>query len=247
MNTFRHAGDIGDVIYSMPVVRAFGGGVLLLEAASYTRRPLIPENWCGIDLLLKQQPYISDVQQWPTGQPVTVNLNDFRANLFRSMKVNIHKDKHLMHWMCDAHGVPYKACDEPWISVAPKKAARVVFSRSGPGRERHHVYHNPLFPWHKVWSKYGSQAVFIGTESEHEAFCGTCGEVPHVKTANLLEAAEVISGCDLFVGNQSAPHAIAEAMKKRIVLEVWPDGPNCLVFRDGVTHGWDTKVKLPEL
>ena len=91
------------------------------------------------------------------------------------------------------------------------------------------------------------QAVFVGTEAEHEIFCGTCGKVPHFKTKDLNEAARVIAGCELFVGNQTSTHAIAEAMKKRIVLEVWREGPNCLVFRKDVIHGWDQFVQLPDL
>jgi hypothetical protein len=75
----------------------------------------------------------------------------------------------------------------------------------------------------------------------------TCGEVPHYKTKTLLEAARVIAGADLYVGNQTATHAIAEGLKKRIILEVWPEGPNCIVHRPGVVHGWDQYVKLPEL
>jgi hypothetical protein len=66
-------------------------------------------------------------------------------------------------------------------------------------------------------------------------------------TKDLYEAAQVIAGCELFVGNQSACFWLAEAMKKRIVLEVWPGGPNCLIKRDGVVNGWDRTVELPQL
>ena len=67
------------------------------------------------------------------------------------------------------------------------------------------------------------------------------------KTKGLLEAAQVIAGAKLFVGNQTATHAIAEGLKKPIVLEVWREGPNCIVHRPGVVHGWDRNVVLPEL
>jgi ADP-heptose:LPS heptosyltransferase len=71
--------------------------------------------------------------------------------------------------------------------------------------------------------------------------------VPHQPTSNLLEAARVIAGADLFVGNQSCCFWIAEAMKKKLVLEVWPQGPNSNVFRDGATQGFDQNVWLPEI
>lgn len=255
MIAFKHAGDLGDIIYSLPVVRAMtesmrAPAAILIEATNYTRQRLTPDNWCGINELLMRQAYICDVRPYNPGEGVTVNLNDFRPRLMRSLAVGIGRDKHLTHWMCDTHGVNNSCMDTAWLEIAdPIEAAKVVFSRAGAGRANHHVYQNGGFPWHYVWAKYGKEAVFVGTESEHINFCATCGEVPHYKTATLLEAARVIAGAKLFVGNQTATHAIAEGLKKNIILEVWPGGPNCLVFRPGVLHGWDhwIKDKLPEL
>lgn len=251
MMAFRHAGDLGDLVLYLPVLRALtrnDKAAVLIEAAPYTRQLLIPQNWCGIDVLLRQQPYIGDVRPYRQGEGVTYNGNDFRSRLFHALRGGHGKDKHLTYWMCDAHGVNYNCMDEPWLRVdEPIKAARVVFSRAGAGRPAHQVYHNNQFPWHYVWEKYGKEAVFIGTEAEHEVFSGTCGKVPHYKTKDLAEAARVIAGCELFVGNQSCPHAIASGMKKRIILEVWKEGPNVIDNRPGVTNGWDQYLKLPDL
>lgn len=245
--SYRHAGDLGDIIYSLPVVRAFGGGTFHIEAADYTRRKLTPDAWCGIDLLLKAQDYIVDVVPWAKGTFCNYNLNDFRARLFHSIRKGQGKDKHLGYWMCDAHGVPYSAMDTAWLKVEPVRAARVVIARAGAGRSIHHVYHNHRFPWHRVWKRYRKEAVFIGTQDEHQVFCATCGEIPHHPTADLFEAARVIAGADLFIGNQSAPNAIAEGLKKNILLEVWPEGPNAGIRRPGVTLGWDENVPIPEI
>lgn len=219
---------------------------MYLEAATYTRVPLTRGNWRGIDKILKSQSYISGVEEWK-GQQVNVNLNDFRAKLFKAVRMGVFKDKSLVDWHLEAHSVPHHVKDQAWISVDPKRISRVVFNRTGIGRSTHHVYHNPQFPWHYVWKKYHKDAVFVGLPEEHEVFCATCGEVPYVQTKDLYEAAQVISGCDLFVGNQSACLWIAEGMKKRIILEVWPQGPNSLVFRSGVVHGWDRNVVLHDL
>jgi len=62
-----------------------------------------------------------------------------------------------------------------------------------------------------------------------------------------LDLAQVISGADLFIGNQSCAYAIAEGLKKRAVLEVCTWLPNCLFHRPDVTHGWDFGTKLPDL
>lgn len=248
--SFRHAGDLGDILFFMPTMRAMGGGTLFIEAASYTRVALTPDKWCGIDLLLKEQLYVMNVLPWDRRR-TDVNGNDFRARMHDVLRkphmAGPFLEKHLGHWMADAHGLPHSVMDEAWLTVTPKRVAPVVISRAGPGRAAHHVYHHPTFPWHKAWRKYAKQAVFIGTPEEHRVFCLTCGEVPHHPTENLYEAAKVIAGADLFVGNQSCPHAIAEGLKKNILLEVWPAGPNCLVFRKGVTHWWKNEVELPDV
>jgi hypothetical protein len=246
VNTFKHSGDIGDLLGFLPVIRHFGGGVLYIEAAGYTRQRLTPDKWCGLDLLLKAQPYIVDVLPW-NGQQVSVNGNDFRANMGRSLRRGEGKNKCLVDWMLEAHGVPLSAKNEAWLAVEPQVVAPVVINRTGPGRPPHHIYQNPNFPWHRVWQKYHQNAVFIGLPEEHEVFCATCGEVPYWPTENLHHAARVIAGASLFIGNQSACFWIAEGLKKNIVLEVWPSGANSLSHRPGVYNGWDHKAELPDL
>jgi hypothetical protein len=201
----------------------------------------------GLDRILLQQPYIAEVKEWKRGDGITYNLNDWRARLFKSIRMGTDREKSLLSWQLEQFGVPITAANEPWIKLEPKKFAPVIFNRTGPGRRPEHVYHNNEFPWHWVWRKYKDHAMFVGTKEEHEAFCATCGDVQRVETADLYEAAQVIAGCELFVGNQSVCFWLAEAMKKKTLLEVWRGGPNCLVFRDGSTHGWDRNVVLPEL
>ena len=246
MNTFKHAGDLGDVIASLPAIRHLGGGMLYIEAATYTRQMLTPDKWFGIDRILKAQPYISDVQPW-NRQSVNYNMNDFRNRLFKSVRMGMHKDKNLVDWQLEQFGIPLHVKDTAWITVEPKKVARVVFNRTGTGRNPHHVYHNPDFPWHWVWQKYKDNAIFVGIPEEHAVFCATCGDLPHVQTKDLYEACQVIAGCDLFVGNQSVCFWLACAMFKPILLEVWPAGPNCLINRPNITFGWNRDVTLPDI
>lgn len=255
MLAFRHAGDLGDIIYSLPIVKTLCQSTnlqaaILIEAARYTRQPLTPDRWCGINELLMRQPYVRDVRPFIPGERVNYNLNDFRARLFPAVSNGHYKDKHLMLWMCESHDVNPECMVAPWLTLEdPIFAGRVIFSRAGPGREARHVYQNEKFPWYAVAEKYRKDAVFVGSPLEHEVFTAQFGPVPYYETKTLLEAARVIAGAELFCGNQTATHAIAEGFKKKIVLEVWRGGPNCLVFRDGVVHGWDQKVadQLPEL
>lgn len=246
MKSFLSAGDRGDLLASLPAVKALGGGIYYIQAANYTRERLTPDKWCGLDRILKAQPYISDVQEW-RGERPTFNMNDFRARLDMSLRQNRDRDKLLIAWHCEQFGIPMTAADQPWLTIPLKRVARVVFNRTGTGRHPRHVYHNPRFPWHLVWQKYKDDAVFVGTSEEYEVFRATCGDVPHEKTADLYEAAQVIAGCDLFVGNQSACFWISAGLFKPIVLEVWPSGPNCSIQRASITLGHDEKVGLPDL
>jgi SAM-dependent methyltransferase len=108
-------------------------------------------------------------------------------------------------------------------------------------------WQNPVFPWRKVLDLHGSRCIFVGLPSEHEAFVKEFGPVPFRPTKNFLELARLIAGCELYIGNQSAPYAIAEAMKHNAVLEVWPEGPNCIFYRENVIHCDTADVYIPAI
>lgn len=242
MPTYRHAGDSGDLIAFLPVMRYHGRGVLFIEAATYTRVKMTPERYAPLIELLEYQPYVEKVQQW-MGQSTDICGNDFRARMFKELR-NLdspYRSKSLVDWQLETHGVPYSAQNEAWISVPEvRRESAVVFSRSTR-------YHNPLFPWTQIVSKYGKDAVFCGLPEEHQEFARRFGPVPFLPTHNFMELAKVIGGCDLFVGNQSCPHMIAEAMKKNVILECWNGGRNCCFYRKGVAHGIDGAIYYPVL
>jgi hypothetical protein len=246
VKTFRTAGDAGDALLSMPAVKAMGGGIVFLEAANYTRERLTPDNWRGLDRILKAQSYIEDCREW-TGGAVDVNLNDFRGLMFPQVRRGLHRDRHITDWVAMAHNLPLTIKDEPWLTIEPVKVAPVVINRTGPGRHPGHVYHGQNFPWGRVVQKYRTQAVFIGTALEHEIFAGVFGDVPYYSTPSLFEAAQVIAGASLFIGSQSCPHALAQGLGRPIILEVWHNGPNCLGTRPNIVNAWDHKVELPDL
>lgn len=245
--TMKSAGDVGDAIFGMPVMRHYGKVIVYLEAANYTRVPLTPANWRGIDRILKAQPYIADVLEWKR-ENVDVNLNDFRATMFRFVRNRHHIDRHIADWTAMACNLPTTIKDEPWLTIPdPVTVAPVVISRSGPGRPAHAVYHGNAFPWGQALKKYSKNAVFVGTELEHEVFQAQFGDIHWHQTPSLYEVAQVIAGCQLFLGNQSSPNAIAQGLGTPAILEVWGNGPNCLHFRKNSQNVWDHKANLPDL
>jgi hypothetical protein len=235
MNWFGHSGDLGDVIYALPTIRAAGGGILYLY-----HKP--NKTWHGMDVdraaslrsLLILQPYIRDVVFCPDGRPPggsDHDLNGFRDHGRRGRNL---ADMHLA-----THGLAPEHRDTAWLKVdQPAIGQPVVFARSVRCR-------NERFPWRRIWEAYQGTAAFVGTAEEHEDFCRLVGLVPLVQTENLLAVARVIAGSRLFIGNQSCPAAIAEGLKKPIILEVFPALPNCCFKRPERIEAWDGTIRLP--
>lgn len=238
MISFKHSGDAGDVIYSLPVVKA-----LTTEAAYYLSRekftrvkmsPAIVENFRE---LLLRQPYIKKVEFY-TGQSVCYNFDGFRNLLTPSCFDQRHS---LMQYHQRWFGLTDAVSVDPWLTVEPKPVAEVVVNRSSRYRNEH-------FPWRKVLDKYGSRAVFIGRSAEHRAFQEEWGfKIPYVPTSSLYECAQILAGSKLFIGNQSCPCAIAEGLKINSILEVALWLHSACTARPGSQHVYGARVELPDI
>lgn len=240
--TAKMAGDLGDLLFAMCAFRALGGGTLCLHSEKWTRERMTDEKIASIRSLLETQPYIKEVRWLKDGEAVDTNLNDFRAEYFRTFnRPDFPKRRNLCEWILRTHGVDPAKQNEHWLVVEePSLVARVVINRTPR-------YQNPNFPWAQIIKKYGGDIAFVGTPAEYLTFTQTFGDVDYITTQNLLAVAQVIAGADLFIGNQSCPYAIAEGLKKPAVLEVCPWLPNCLFDRPDCWHGWDASSELPDL
>lgn len=228
---FGHSGDLGDVIYSLPTIRAAGGGTLYLYHIE-------GKTWHGMSArradvlrpLLLQQPYIDAVEFCPHGH-ADHNLNGFRDHCRPGRNL---ADAHLA-----THGWGPEHRHAAWLTVDRAVADHpVVFARS-------QRLHNDAFPWRRVWEAYRGRAAFVGMADEHAAFCRDVGEVPHVETTDFLELGRILAGCELFVGNQSAPAAVAEGLKATVILEVCGWADNCRFARLGRIDATRDDFALP--
>jgi ADP-heptose:LPS heptosyltransferase len=76
------------------------------------------------------------------------------------------------------------------------------------------------------------KVIFVGVEEEYKDFIT---QVPHAEWARVndfLQLARIIAGSRLFIGNQSFPFAIAEALKVPRVVELDPLTPNVVPVGD---------------
>jgi hypothetical protein len=248
---FHHTGDFGDVIYSLPVIRALGGGVLFLSDDNrfpFPRksRQRVNADWVNsISPLLEQQDCIWRAS-YTHALPFSTDcdLNKFREP-WSSPASSPTQSIFSMH--LKAFNVDWPE-DRPWLTVDHPDAVPPVIVNLTPRYRNHH------FPWLPLIKRHGDQMGFVGTHLEYLRFSdlayGVGKNIPWIKTANLLEAARAIAGAKVFIGNQSAPMAIALGLGKNVIQECWQGNPNCLLRRDNAIY-WgvtsvDPQLQIPE-
>ncbi len=232
--TFKHSGDTGDIIFSLPAIRALGGGVLYLDPDGGFSNPLVKFadkvrtklNAASIQSLapvLTQQPYIEAVKEWH-GEPVDYDLDEFR----RHIRFNNLSDSHLA-----AFKLPTTERDTAWLKIADPifvEGRPVVISRSVR-------YHSNYSYWEQHLPALKDLAIFVGYPKDHEIFEYTFGHaIPYHPTPDITTLARVIAGCRKFVGNQGLPHALAEGMKKNLVNEMYRIYPSAVFKRPGAEY-----------
>lgn len=232
MQNFGHSGDLGDIIYSLPTIRACGGGsITLFNYPGRTAHGMSEQKVNRIRPLLECQEYITEVI-WTDGW-ADHNLNGFRHHRAAGNLADMHLATHGLGWQHRA---------KKWLSVDPIKKHKVIVNRTAR-------YQNEGFDWHAAVALYRDDMAFVGSPEEHGVFCHQFGDVPYEDAPNLLLVAQLIAGCELFIGNYSAPAAIAEGLKHPMVIEVCPGGNHQLAIfqRMGCILGWDARVEWPSV
>ena len=232
-NTFTHSGDLGDIIYSLPTIRAAGGGTLYLrDTPGKTSHGMTEAKVKRLHPLLIRQEYIQDVVWEPNAR--THNLDGFRDHGANGNLCDMH---------LATHGFDWTHRQKAWIkSVTPRKTYPIVVHRSSR-------YWNENFPWDRIVKQYQGGIGFVGFEDEYKDFCNRFGEIPLIEANDFLELAQVIEGSEWFIGNQSSPLAVAHGMKHKVIMEISP-GPaqhHCVFERQDCIIGWDKKIELPEV
>jgi hypothetical protein len=218
---FNHSGNAGDIIYALPTIKKIQQQVhtpvnLYLRAnqplniSARATHPLgnVMLNGKVIEMLeplISSQPYI-DYCGPLTDQRIDVDLDFFRAGIVPQDKGNI------AHWCGYITGVNPELWKK-WIEVTPDTAFNdcVVIARS----ER---YRNTLIDY-SFLKKY-DKLKFIGVEAEFKDIRRCIPNIEWVQVDDFLQMAQIIAGSKFFIGNQSFPFSIAEAMKIPRILEV---------------------------
>jgi len=209
MNTFKHRGAMGDIIYALPTIHALGGGILYITKV---------HQYEVLKRLLDLQENI-EVRSGKIKE-VTYNMDQYR---------DIDDGtKHLAVCHAEVFNVKCNLIDR-WIEVLPKYKADIVVSRT----TRYHDIEE--INW-KILKGY--DVLFVGFQKDYNEFINKTGfEIKQMECKDALEMAQIIAGSKLFIGNQSLSFALAEAMKHPRVLEVCQRKNNCQPHgKDGYTY-----------
>jgi hypothetical protein len=238
MKRFKHSGAFGDLIYSLPLVKHFGGGEFYLH--------LNQINWIGMHYygsppnsmhqgrltvkdfefmksFMETQEYITKFDIMNSSVEITHNLDKFRpafvghpgnyVNIYSSVfGINDPSQQLIIR-------------NTPWITVPNSKKVDgrpIVINRTARWTPR-----NLSVQW-LHWQVEGldQQSIFVGLPEEYELFKKVIGwNIPYQPTKDMLELAEYISGSQMFIGNQSLSLSLAIGLGVNTICEARDDLP----------------------
>lgn len=239
------SGDCGDVVFALCILKNLEGAphALLLEPSSQTKAKGLDGVTRLLNLigpLASAQSYIKACRIIKPSDRVDWRSADFRIQHYQRGQTLMQA--HLNN-LIETHGIGHGITgDKAWLTCKPSEesAGRIVINRTGR-------YRNPFFQWAEVVKHYRHRLMFVGLHHEWREFCGHFGYVDYRPTANMLEVAELIAGCELFIGNQSCPNAIAEGLKKPLIQETDLTYPDCVYGRPDAQHVADGGCVLPDV
>ncbi len=230
---FLHSGGAGDVIYSLPFVRAQGGGSLYIKP--YNEFNQSCDVYEVLKPLLLAQPYITEVHPYDPKRklfeidpatPTDVNLDNFRNNIEPGVTV-IPKS------YFGAFGIPLPDdWARPWLTVDPMlnpgmHASFAVISVTPR-------YRNPRVDWKRVVQqalRRHGRLFFVGLMEELQLFYreNDHPKIGYLGTSDLLEVARYIACAEAVYCNQNPCLTIAQAMGKKCFVETAPGSSSCVL------------------
>lgn len=237
--SFKHSGHIGDIIYSIPTILGIMRSrnvqkidlyIALNVPSGYENTKAHPNgkfrisesSYSALKPLLEKQQWCRSVNVFEN-QRVDYDLDIFRDHIK-------HFDRgSLVNCLQLIFPVAIKS-EEPWLDCKKNNAysESIVIARSSR-------YAVPFIDY-SFLNKYKS-VKFLGLESEYSSMKEVIPNLEWVRTDNFYDLAVVIKSSKLFIGNQSSPFSVAEALKVPRLLEcclsipnVVPVGGRCSMF-----------------
>lgn len=231
-------GDIGDAIVSLATLSHRGGLYDYFLRDSPMTAGIVHRAHV-IAPLIEAQPYINSVRVWKR-ENIDWASEGFRPKWHNS--IDNLAACHARHAFDTGFINTMPDFSKPWLTLDGDKAygGSVVINRSAR-------YNNNSFPWANIVQHYGNRIIFLGTGEEHETFVRRYGKVRYLITKDMLEAAKVIAGSALFIGNQSSCMTIAEGLKHPRIQETCLWIPDCIYPPSNAQYVANGAVILPDV
>jgi hypothetical protein len=235
---FKHSGTLGDLIYSMAIVKHFGGGEFYLHlnqidwiGQHYYGSPpnpfhqgrMTPKDYQFMESFMLAQPNITAFKTLdPKTTEITHNLDLFRP-LFVGHPGN-YVDCYCEAFAIRDQGMRDMIRTTPWLKVPEPKTIEgksYVINRTARWSSP-----DSLPAWLAIRDQAGDAAIFVGLPEEYAAFKQfTDWDIAYHPTETLLDLAAVIAGAEQFVGNQSAALSLAIGLGTPYACELRRDLP----------------------
>jgi hypothetical protein len=248
VNKFKHSGAFGDLIYSLPLVKHFGGGDFYLHLNQidwigmnyYGSKPdpfhqgrLTEKDYEFMQDFMLAQEYINEFSILDSTSEVTHNLDRFRP-VFVGHPGN-YVDIYAAVFGFKDPEIRSTLRNTAWLTVPETKQVK------GRG-----IAINRTLRWippslGKQWYDWRHQGVeqnafFLGLEHEYDAFKkATDWNIPYQPVNSMLELAQYIAGAEKFIGNQSVALSLAIGLGTKFSCELRKDLPlerNECYFKD---------------
>lgn len=221
MKSFLHSGKYGDLVFSLPTIKAMGGGILYLPNKALG-------DW-GVETMyndmhgfLETQSYINEVRLYPdvmawndTPIPVDVNLNRHITHPTRGTTNMVQR-------YFDVFGIKHPI-PEKWIEAEASESGYTVINLTPRFRGK--------VDWRRVISSIKGELIFVGTNEEWEAY-----RILNVRQTIRAHCRDVLSLCSLVAHadavycNQSLVLALAIGLNKKRYVEFKPMKTNCKFY-----------------
>lgn len=234
---YKHSGTLGDIIYGLAVVKELGQGEFYLHLQQinwivkhyYNSQPdafhdgrMTEKDFEFMKDFMSEQNYITKFDILQPDTEITHNLDRFR-NLFVKHPgnyVDIYADS---FYIPDSKKAELR--NSPWLTVQnPRTISGKPYAVNRTAR-----WGNPdsLVVWNDLREQgIMEQSFFVGLPQEHQEFVKFTGwKIDYVPTKTLKELAELIAGCEQFLGNQSVALSLAIGLGANFACEARPDLP----------------------
>ena len=242
-HSFSTMGTFGDTIYSLCLVKLLGGGDLYVKLnaldkfaqenfgwrdAGPAKGRYTQKDYDAIEPLLRAQDYLQTVKVWEGESVKFESMHDhWKFHLIKGWQGN-QTECYAMTQGLDIHdpAIRNKLLLEPWLT--PVEPIKIPGKPIVVNRTVRYLYGAPSDEWTNWTSNgLGEYAVFVGSKEEHADFEQLFGvKIEYYETKDLLELAQVIQGCEQFIGNQSVALSIAIGLGKSYQCEVRKDYEN---------------------